>query len=222
MTKAVVLLSGGLDSTTCLYWSKAKEFKTYALIVDYGQRHGKEIFKAVKIAKTAGVPYNIVRFSLPWGGSALIDKRMPVPKNRRPEKMAKDGIPSTYVPGRNTIFLSFAVSFAEAIGASAIIIGANAVDYSGYPDCRPNYIRSMQRAAALGTKSGSLGNTVKIIAPLIRLSKAGIIKLGKRLKVPYGATWSCYKGGQKPCMTCDSCLLRAKGFKEAGVDDPAL
>jgi 7-cyano-7-deazaguanine synthase len=132
------------------------------------------------------------------------------------------GIPSTYVPARNTIFLSFAFSYADAAGAEAVVIGANAVDYSGYPDCRPDYLKSMERSAKLGTRSGSEGRGIRILSPLVHLSKAQIIRLGNRLGVPYGLTWSCYQGGKRPCGRCDSCLLREKGFQEAGVPDPLV
>ncbi|OGR53662.1 MAG: 7-cyano-7-deazaguanine synthase QueC [Elusimicrobia bacterium RIFCSPLOWO2_02_FULL_39_32] len=220
MKKAVVLLSGGLDSTTSLYWAKSKGYQTFVLIFDYGQRHKKEIGSAIKIARKTKSFYLQVKFSLPWKGSALLDKSLKLPKKRKLEKMISSGIPSTYVPARNTIFLSFALSYADAIQADAIVIGANAIDYSGYPDCRPQYLNAMEKAALLGTKIGTEGKKFKILAPLVKMSKAKIIQLGLKLKVPYELTWSCYQGGRSPCKECDSCILRAKGFKEAGALDP--
>ncbi len=219
MNKAVVLLSGGLDSATVLYYAKAKGFSPHCLIFDYGQRHRVELKRAVDIARQAGCPYRVVSIRLPWGASALLDKRIGLPKRR---KIDPREIPVTYVPARNIIFLSFAASFAEAIGARAVFIGANAVDYSGYPDCRPEFFRAFQQALDRGLKSGVRKKAIRIYAPLLRKTKAQIIKLGLKLKVPYGRTWSCYKGGRRPCGTCDSCRLRAKGFEEAGVRDPLI
>ncbi|OGF46405.1 MAG: 7-cyano-7-deazaguanine synthase QueC [Candidatus Firestonebacteria bacterium RIFOXYC2_FULL_39_67] len=209
--KAVILLSGGLDSTTTLYYAKAKGFKCFCLLFDYGQRHKKELKAAVKLAKMNKCIYIVVKIALPWSKSALTDRKVKVPvKNKQ---IGKD-IPVTYVPARNTIFLGFAASYAESIGAKKIFIGANALDYSGYPDCRPNYIKAYEKAVNLGTKSGVSGNKLKIETPLINLTKAEIIKLGIKLKVPYELTWSCYNGGKKPCGVCDSCLLREKGFRK--------
>lgn len=218
MNKAVVLLSGGLDSATLLYYAKTKGPVPYCLIFDYGQRHRVELKKAAALARHAGCPYGIVKIQLPWGGSALLDKRIRLPRRKTidPKK-----IPVTYVPARNIIFLSLAASFAEASGARAIFIGANAVDYSGYPDCRPEFFKAYQEALAKGLRTGVEGKTIKIYTPLIRKTKAQIIKLGLKLKVPYHMTWSCYQGGRCPCGTCDSCRLRAKGFEEAGVADPS-
>ncbi len=210
--KAVVLLSGGLDSATTLFYSQAKGYQTYCLIFDYGQRHAKEILQAKKLARYTKSEYRIIKIRLPWGGSALLDKKVSLPKNRK--DMSAD-IPVTYVPGRNIIFLSFAASFAEAIGASAIFIGANAVDYSGYPDCRPEFYQAFALALKRGLKTGVSGKPIKIYTPLIRKTKAQIIRLGQKLKVPFELTWSCYAGGKKPCGVCDSCLIRAKGFEEA-------
>lgn len=207
--KAIVLLSGGLDSTTTLYFAKRK-FDVRALIFDYGQRHRKEVRVAVSIAKAARVPYKIVMIELPWKGSSLLDKSSKLPSGRAPHNIGR-GVPSTYVPGRNTIFLSFAVSYAEAAGAKAIFIGANAIDFSGYPDCRPAYYKAMQKAIGKGTKAGN----IRIVTPLINMTKSQIIRLGRRLKAPLEKTWSCYKGGKKPCGVCDSCILRRKGFEEA-------
>lgn len=212
--KCVVLLSGGLDSATTLFYCRAQGFDTHCLIFDYGQRHAKEILQAVKLARYTQSAYQIIKIRLPWGGSALLDKKAALPKNRN--DMSSD-IPVTYVPGRNIIFLSFAASFAETVGATAIFIGANAVDYSGYPDCRPEFYEAFALALKRGLKTGVGGKPIKIYTPLIRKTKAQIIRLGQKLKVPYELTWSCYAGGKKPCGVCDSCLIRAKGFAEAKV-----
>ena len=222
--KAVVLLSGGLDSATTLYFAKAKGFQCYCLIFDYGQRHKKEIASAKKIAARAGCAWQIIKLSLPWKGSSLLDKKLKIPEfsNSTNSINSSNSIPSTYVPARNIIFLSFALSCAEAIKASSIFIGANAIDYSGYPDCRPEFYRAFIRAVNLGTKAGVEGRGFSIFTPLIKMTKAGIIKLGTRLKVPYELTWSCYQGGRKPCGKCDSCNFRARGFQEAGYRDPLL
>ena len=211
--KAVVLLSGGLDSATTLYYARGKGYDCRCLIFDYGQRHKREIESAKKIAKSCGAGYEIIRFSMPWKGSALLDRNIAVPKGRR---IGRE-IPPTYVPARNTVFLSFALSCAEAIGASAVFIGANAVDFSGYPDCRPVYYKTFNRLIRHGTKAGA---GIKIHTPLIDMTKSEIIKLGKRLGVPHKHTWSCYTGGKYPCLTCDSCIIREKGFREAKIRDP--
>ena len=218
--KAVVLLSGGLDSATVLYWALDRGWQPQALIFDYGQRHSREISSAKALCKKTGVAYDVIPVKLPWRGSSLLDKGSALPR----AKSARDigaKIPSTYVPGRNTLFLSYGLSCAEAIGAEAMMIGANALDYSGYPDCRPDFISAVSKVFKLGTRAGRQGKPIKVIAPLLKLSKTQIIKLGNRLGVPYKATWSCYRGGRKPCGTCDSCRLRAKGFRESGIMDPA-
>jgi len=217
--QAVVLLSGGLDSATTLYVAMSKGYACRCLIVDYGQRHAREQRHAQAVAQEAGCPYHVLKIQMPWQGSALLDSSAALPVNR---KKFSDKIPSTYVPSRNIIFLSFAASFAEACGAGAIFIGANAVDYSGYPDCRPEFYTAYQRALDRGTKAGVQGRRLKIYTPLISKTKAQIIRTGIKLGVPYELTWSCYKGGKLPCGRCDSCLLRAKGFQEARIDDPAL
>lgn len=219
MKKAVILLSGGLDSATVLYCAKAQGFAPQCLIFDYGQRHRVELRRAVGLARGVGCPWRVVSIRLPWGASALLDRKIRLPRRKTIDPRQ---IPVTYVPGRNIIFLSFAASYAETIGARAVFIGANAVDYSGYPDCRPEFFRAYQTALDRGLKSGVEKRKIKIYAPLLRKTKAQIIRLGLRLKVPYQLTWSCYKGGLRPCGTCDSCLLRRRGFEEAGVADPLV
>ena len=219
MKRAVVLLSGGLDSATTLYFAKDKGFQCFCLIFDYGQRHKKEIYAAKKIAQRANCSSQIVRITLPWKGSSLLDKRMPVSRIQDPRSNV---IPPTYVPARNIIFLSFALSYAEVIGADTIFIGANAIDYSGYPDCRPRFYQAFVKAAKLGTKAGVEGSPIRILTPLIRKTKARIIKSGMKLGAPYELTWSCYQGGRFPCGKCDSCRFRAKGFREAGFSDPII
>jgi len=215
LPRAVVLLSGGLDSATTLYFARKKGFRCFCLIFDYGQRHKKEIGSAVKIAQDAGASYKIIKISLPWQGSALLDKRIKISRGKK-------GIPNTYVPGRNIIFLSFALSYAEAIGAGAIFIGAHIQDYSGYPDCRPQFYQAFGRVISTGTKSGVEKKEIRIITPLINKGKAEIIRLGENLGVPFALTRSCYEGASRPCGRCDSCYFRARGFKEAGIIDPAL
>ncbi|MBI5024793.1 MAG: 7-cyano-7-deazaguanine synthase QueC [Candidatus Omnitrophica bacterium] len=219
MKKAVILLSGGLDSSTVLYYARARGFQPSCLVFDYGQRHRVELKRAAAIARQAGCPCRIVTIRLPWGASALLDKRIGLPKRKAVDPRE---IPVTYVPARNIIFLSFAASFAEAIGARAIFIGANAIDYSGYPDCRPEFFRAFQQALDRGLRSGVQKKTIKIYAPLLRKTKAQIIRMGLKLKVPYQRTWSCYSGGRRPCGACDSCLLRRRGFEETGLKDPLL
>lgn len=206
-----MLLSGGLDSAVALYYAKAKGYNCHCLIFDYGQRHKKEILQAQKIAKVAGCPYRILKINFPWKGSALLDKKIKIP-----QRIAK-GVPVTYVPARNIIFLSFAISFAETIKARAVFIGAHSQDYSGYPDCRPEFLSAFRRMA----KAGTLGR-YEVLAPLLRKNKSRIIMMGKKLGVPFELTWSCYNGGKHPCGKCDSCQYRAKGFKEAGEVDPLI
>ncbi len=217
MKKAVILLSGGLDSTTTLFYAQKKGFSCHALIFDYGQRHKKEIALAKKIAQYAKCPVHCLKISLPWGGSSLIDTKLKVEVNR---DLECEEIPLTYVPGRNIIFLSYAASFAETIGAQDIFIGANAVDYSGYPDCRPVFMKAFNQAILKGLKVGDGGGRLSIKTPLINKTKSQIIKLGLSLDVPYQLTWSCYQGGSKPCRKCDSCRLRQKGFDEINRKDP--
>jgi len=220
MKKAVVLLSGGIDSATTLYWAKKQGYSCFCLIFDYGQRHKREINSAEKIAKKAKAHYEIIKISLPWKGSSLLDKKIKLPITNY--QLPITTIPSTYVPARNIIFLSFALSFAESINAQAIFIGAHNQDYSGYPDCRPEFYQAFNKVIVVGTKAGVEKNKIKIYTPLIQKTKAQIIKLGARLGVPFELTWSCYQGGKSPCGKCDSCYFRAKGFQEAGIEDPLI
>ncbi len=219
--KAVVLLSGGLDSSTVLYQAKADGCECYAISFDYQQRHRRELGFAEAIAYSAGVKdHQVVSFDLrQWGGSALTDNDLDLPENRSLAQMS-DHIPITYVPARNTIFLSFGLSYAEAIGAERVYLGVNALDYSGYPDCRPDYIQAMQNVFDLGTKQGREGKPIRIITPLIDLKKTAIIELGNQLGVPWEKTWSCYAGDELACGVCDSCLLRLTAFSELGLKDP--
>lgn len=211
---AVVLLSGGLDSAVTLYLAGSRGYKCRCLIFDYGQRHKREIFSAKKIAANVKVPYQLIKIDFPWKGSALLDKRMEVLKSGQGRV-----IPMTYVPGRNIIFLSFALSYAETLRAEAVFIGAHAQDYSGYPDCRGEFFQAFKKVARVGTKAGIEKRGIGIEAPLLNMKKAEIIQLGSKLKVPFGLTWSCYKGGNLPCGRCDSCYYRAKGFRDAGLAD---
>jgi 7-cyano-7-deazaguanine synthase len=219
--KAVLLLSGGLDSYTAGAIARADGYELYALSIRYGQVHEREIDAARRVGKSLSVARHL-ELDVPLskiGGSALVGDGE-IPKDRR-----LDGteIPSTYVPARNTVFLSLAMAWAEVIGADAIVIGVNALDYSGYPDCRPEYLRAFERVAALATRAGVEGGRLRIFAPLIDLSKAEIIRRGTALGLDYELTHSCYdpRPGGRPCGRCDSCRLRSKGFAEAGVIDPA-
>ena len=220
MTKVIVLLSGGLDSSTVLGYAvkmHGKENVT-ALSFDYKQRHRKELESAIALAKYYNVEHKIVNLDLrAIGGSALTDN-IDVPENKL-EEIGK-GIPVTYVPARNTIFISYALALADVINAEKIFVGVNALDYSGYPDCRPEYIDVFNKLAKLAIKSGVEGKNIEIVAPLINMTKKEIVELGMSLKVPYHLTWSCYEGKEKACGKCDSCLLRLKGFMEAGYKDP--
>jgi 7-cyano-7-deazaguanine synthase len=220
--KAVVLLSGGLDSTTCLAWARAKGWSPVCLTVLYGQRHARELRSARAVARALKAPLHAVRLKLPWlGGSSLTNSRMALPDVPLSRIGRGKALPSTYVPGRNTVFLALAASLADAVGAEAIVIGANALDYSGYPDCRAPFLRAFETAATRGTSLGARGRRLKVLAPLVRLDKRGVVRLAARLGAPVGLTWSCYAGGSRPCGRCDSCKLRAKGFREAGSKDPA-
>ena len=219
--EAVCLLSGGLDSATALYVARRDGYLPAALTIHYGQLHIRELESAAKIAKHLGIQHEVISIELPWGGSALLDPKIPIPENRTQDEIST-GIPPTYVPARNTVFLSLAASFAEARGSEAIFIGANALDFSGYPDCRPEYLEAFSAMIECGTKAGQEGRAIKVTAPLLRMDKKEIILLGRSLGVPFENTWSCYQGRENPCQVCDSCLLRAKGFREAGFEDPIL
>lgn len=220
MPSAVVLLSGGLDSATCLAIAKDQGFELLALTVAYGQRHHLELESANAVAAAAGVArHETIAIDLrKFGASALTDV-IGVPKHGE----SHQAIPPTYVPARNTVFLSLALAFAEAAGSHDIFVGVSAVDYSGYPDCRPEFVNQFQKLANLATRDGVEGREFRIHAPLISLSKAETIRLGLRLGVDYGLTHSCYDPvGGRPCTECDSCILRAKGFEEAGMADPLM
>jgi len=219
--RAVVLLSGGMDSATALAMTRAEGATIIALTVDYGQRHRKEIDAASRIADHFRVSdHRIVGLDLTGiGGSALTDRRIGVPKQRRLEEIGQE-IPVTYVPARNTILLSYALGLAEVTRAEAIVMAANAIDYSGYVDCRPEFFAAFQEVARLGTKRGVEGDPIEVRTPLIAMSKGDIVRKGEELRVPWALTWSCYLGGPKACGACDSCQLRLKGFREAGVTDP--
>lgn len=221
MKKAICLLSGGLDSTVCLYVARSEGYAPIALSVEYGQRHFREISAARALTKLLVVPHFFSTLSMPWKGSALLDAKIQLPKDRDEKTMSGD-IPATYVPGRNSVFLAMAMSCAETEGAEAIFIGANVLDYSGYPDCRPVYLEAVAAAMWGGTKAGVEGRKIEVKAPLIKLTKKEIVLLGQKLGVPFEKTWSCYAGEDAPCGICDSCILRAKGFREAGVPDPLI
>ena len=220
--KAVVLLSGGLDSTTALAVARSAGYELYAMSFRYGQRHSLELESASRVASAIGVEKHLIaNFDLrAIGGSALTDQ-IEVPKERGAEEIAS-GIPVTYVPARNTIFLSFALAWAEVLGAQDIFIGVNALDYSGYPDCRPDYIAAYEQMARLATKAGVEGSKLHIRAPLMRQSKADIVREGLRLGVDFSRTVSCYQADAqgRACGVCDACRLRAEGFVGAGVADP--
>lgn len=216
--KAIILLSGGLDSITALALAKSQGYQCYALSFDYGQRHNAELDAAKRIAKHYQVAdHKIFKLGLDtFGGSALTDDSIAVPSTEQ------DGIPVTYVPARNTIFLSFTLAWAEVLDAHNIFIGVNAVDYSGYPDCRPEFINAFQKLANLATKASVEGEGFKIHTPLIDLSKAEIIKLGDSLDIDYSQTVSCYSADKqgRACNRCEACRLRKQGFETAGIDDP--
>ncbi|MBI5611481.1 MAG: 7-cyano-7-deazaguanine synthase QueC [Gammaproteobacteria bacterium] len=218
--KAVVLLSGGLDSATLLALARAQGFACHALSFDYGQRHRVELTAAARVAERLGaVEHRTVKLDIGWiGGSALTDASIPVPR------VPGGGIPITYVPARNTVFLAIALGWAEVLDARAIFIGVNALDYSGYPDCRPAYIEAFQQLANLATRAGVEGRPIRIHAPLIEMQKAEIIQAGARLGVDYALTTSCYDPDVRgrACGRCDSCRLRAAGFAAAGVPDPTV
>lgn len=217
--KAVVLLSGGLDSTVCMAYAKDKGYELYPISFNYHQRHNIELTGAKKIAEYFGVARHLVIDTNmnEIGGSALTDTQIDVPEGN----VTRSDIPVTYVPARNLIFLSYALGYAEVVGAQHIFIGVNAVDYSGYPDCRPEFIKLFQQLADYSTKAAVQDHhNIKIETPLLNLTKKDIVLLGARLKAPLEYTHSCYNGGEKACGICDSCKLRLKGFAEAGIKDP--
>ena len=220
--KAVCLLSGGLDSATCLALARRQGYACYALSFDYGQRHRVELEAAARVAASLGAVRHVVtRIDLTVFGHSALTEDIPVPKGR-PAHEIGHGIPITYVPARNTIFLSFALAWAEVLETPDIFIGVNALDYSGYPDCRPEYIAAFERMADLATKAGVEGRTrIRIHTPLIHLSKADIVKLGRQLGLDFSLTHSCYDPDPQglPCGQCDACLLRRRGFEEAGIED---
>jgi 7-cyano-7-deazaguanine synthase len=217
---AVVLLSGGLDSATTLLIAREEGFELHALSFDYGQRHVVELDCARRLAAACGVrAHRVVRIDFPAAGaSALTDPALAIPRHA----LHREPIPITYVPARNTLFLAHAVAWGEALSAFDIFIGANALDYSGYPDCRPEFLEAFEKTANLGTRAGVEGAAFRIHAPLLRMTKADIVRRAAALGLDFGATSSCYDPGARgePCGTCDSCLLRAKGFEEAGLGDP--
>jgi 7-cyano-7-deazaguanine synthase len=221
--RAVVLLSGGLDSTTALAVARAEGFECYTLSFDYGQRHGRELDSARRVAAAQGAKEHLVlRLDLRAIGGSALTADVPVPKGRSHEAIGA-GIPVTYVPARNTIFLSHALGWAEVLECQDIFLGVNALDYSGYPDCRPEYIEAFERMANLATRAGVEGRSrLRIRTPLLRLTKAQIVQRGAELGVDFGLTWSCYEPQPdgRACGLCDSCLLRSKGFAEAGLRDP--
>jgi len=221
MDSAVVILSGGLDSTTALYWAKRHFREIRAITFAYGQRHALEVEMAKITAKRAGVSEHLIyEIDLSKiGASALTDSSLDIPEPKSVEEIKERGIPITYVPFRNGIFISIAAAYAESRGTTHLVGGWNAVDYSGYPDCRPEFLRAMEEALNLGTKLGAEGKSWKIHAPLINLTKGEIIKLGLELGADYSYSISCYRGGEVPCGKCDSCLLRAKGWEEVGEED---
>jgi 7-cyano-7-deazaguanine synthase len=222
---AVVLLSGGLDSCVCASWARAEGMEVHALTVLYGQRHAREVEAARAVGAAVGAAsHRFLAVDLAsFGGSSLTDAAAAIPRDRSDAALAR-GVPSTYVPARNTVFLSLALSLAEATGARDIVLGVNAVDYSGYPDCRPAFLEAFERLAAVATAAGTEeGARFRIHAPLLPLRKAEIVRLGLRLRAPLHLTRSCYDPSPEgdPCGGCDSCVLRRRGFEEAGVPDPA-
>lgn len=223
MKRAICLLSGGLDSSTCLAVARHEGYECYALSFDYGQRHRHELAAAVRVAAAYGVVQRTLQFDLRQFGGSALTAAIDVPKHASVDELG-EGIPVTYVPARNTIFLSFALAWAETLEANDIFLGVNALDYSGYPDCRPEFIEAFTRMANLSTKAGVEGARMTIHTPLIALSKAAIVQLGASLGVDFSLTHSCYDpdAGGRSCGHCDSCLLRLKGFLEAGIADPLV
>ncbi len=217
MAKAVVLLSGGLDSTTTLAQAIDDGLEVFPISFRYGQRHDKELISAAEVCKYYGVKHTIIDIDLSSFRSALTNSEIDVPHDRAGKLDAE--IPVTYVPARNIVFLSIAAGLCESVDADRIYIGANVIDYSGYPDCRPEFFESFENMLAKGTKAGVEGNPLKIVTPILNMSKAEIVKTAKKLKAPLHLTWSCYEGGEKACGKCDSCILRLRGFREAGYED---
>jgi 7-cyano-7-deazaguanine synthase len=218
--KAIVLLSGGLDSTTIMAMVREEGYDIYSLTFDYGQRHKIELEAAQKVAKFFGAKKHLIlHIELDTIGGSALTENIPIPKGRKPKEISSSGVPITYVPARNTIFLSYALAWAEVLEATDIFIGVNAIDFSNYPDCRPEFVQSFQSTANLGTKTGMEGKKIIIHAPLMYMTKGEIIQKGISLGVDYSMTHSCYNPGKdgRPCGKCDSCLLREKGFEEAGV-----
>ncbi len=223
-SRALVVLSGGLDSTVCTALATRDHGEVQALTFDYGQRHRVELDAARRVAAHYAVPHLVVHLdTAAWGGSALTDPSIPVPEaGGGAAAPVTDEIPVTYVPARNLIFLAVAVGVAEARDLDAVYLGVNALDYSGYPDCRPEFLESFRRTATLALKRGVEGRPVDVRTPLVELAKADIVRLGASLEAPLRLSWSCYRGQARPCGRCDACVLRAKGFAEAGLADPAL
>jgi 7-cyano-7-deazaguanine synthase len=225
MRPAVVLLSGGLDSATCLAWACREGYSAHALTVNYGQRHVIEVDRATALARRLGAAsHRVVAIDLSFlAGSALTDRTVGIPKSRSHTDIGS-GVPTTYVPARNTVLLALALAWSESLGSRDLVIGVNAVDYSGYPDCRPAFLRAFETLAGCATKAGADGEVWRIHAPLLQLSKAEIVRCAVAWDVPYASTISCYDPGASgaPCGTCDACQIRARGFREAGVEDEAF
>jgi len=222
MTRAVVLLSGGLDSATCLAWARARDFECVTLAVDYGQRHWQELDAAARVARALGArEHRVVAVDLRAIGGSALTAAIDVPRDRDDAAMGAD-IPVTYVPARNTVFLALALGLAETLAATDLVAGMNAVDYSGYPDCRPEFVAAFESLARLATRAGVEGARFTVHTPLMQLDKAGIIRLGVSLGVDYALTHSCYDPAPDgaACGRCDACRLRARGFREARVPDP--
>lgn len=223
MKKAICLLSGGLDSSVAMAVAKSQGYEIYALTFFYNQKHSREVDSAKQLASYFKVKkHEILEIDLgKLGGSSLTDDKLSIPDEKTFEEIkTKQEIPTTYVPARNIIFLAYGLTYAEVVGAEKIFSGVNAIDYSNYPDCRPEFIERFQEVAEVGTKRGVEGKKVKIETPLLQLSKTEIIKKGQELGVPFELTWSCYKGKEKACGECESCVLRLEGFKGAGLEDP--
>ena len=211
------LLSGGMDSFVSAAIAREEGRRIYALSLDYGQKNRRELRSAGRIARfLEAAAHKILRIDLSWTHSALTDRALAIPRT------VLSGIPATYVPARNTVFLSLALSYAESVNADAVFLGVNAIDYSGYPDCRPEYVRRFQKLVDVATKKTVEGGTIRIVAPLVRMAKADIVKRGVALGLDFALSWSCYHGGKQPCRHCASCILRARGFKGAGLADPLL